>query len=1298
MENVVQIIVSGVDDASHVFRSIRRESGEASAEAKRSLKDLGAELRSVGGAVQGVGTDLTKFVTIPLTALGVGAAKAAADWELAMTGVAKTVDATAAELAVLGDAFIDLSEDIPVSAGELAKIGEAAGQLGIEKSNLLGFTRVMADLGVTTNLSSEEAATALARLANITQMPQTEFDRLGATVVELGNNLATTEREIVEMGLRIAGAGKQVGLTEAQILGLAGALSSVGIEAQAGGTAISRTMVTVAQAVEAGGSKLEQFAVVAGMSSDQFRVAFEQDAATAIVTFIEGLGRMSNAGQSVFGVLEDLELQDIRVRDALLRAAGAGDLMRKSLELGSVAWAENTALTAEADKFYAALTNQFKVLLNEAKNTAAALGGALRPAIDLAMDAARKGLEVIGGLVEWFGQLSPGIRIAVAAMAALAAAVGPVLVVAGSLIGALGGIVAAVGVLTGGAGFGALAAAVASVAAPVAATVGIVAALGAGLVAVWQHSEEFREVVTASFEGVRDAVIPLVDEVRETVEVVFERISDFWEEWGDEILNVVEPIFSAVVEVVEGAVRVIANVIGLVLNVIQGDWDGAWKNILGIFSAVWDAVLGVGREAVELLKGVLVGGVKAIGATLQKAVEDLVAPFRWVYDQVVGNSIIPDLVNEVGSEFVRMKNQAVDTARTMGDGVVGEMQSLAARGVTAVEQLVLGVRRALYEGQQAFATFASNARAALANLDFNAVGQSVQTFVGQSKSALGNLAQAGLGALRQAMDEAKEKAGETGVAMGAFSGSLDSAASAAKKARDEIAGMITDLEEEVATLGMSSRELLEYELRKKGATDATVAQALALQDEVAAFDDAQRAIKENRDAVENLVEELEKQAEKLGVATKATIDQRIAELDLTAAQRERITVLRDQIAQQEFQNEVLRVVAEENKKTAKAERELAREVAAAQDRIEGRLKGIITDALPSWASGWEEHWQLAKDIMTVFEGDIGGILESLLGSFGGWLQNLLGMFQGGFGGILDLGKKLLGGLGGIFEGGFGGLLGKAGGFLGKIGGLFDGGFGGILGKATGFVKDFGGKLLGGLGLGNGVFGSVAKFMGGPWGAAIITGLDLLGIDVGETVAKIGKVAVDGLKVVGEGIIDAGGALLNTYGAVLGGIGDAVGAVLGIGGMSEAEKIAAAGAGTSTGEAARLFREQFGTDPTSFADLGRVNVPITDRTVVQSESLQRARDAGLIGYDPRTDPSSPQYNPGFAAALRGGGGSSVTRIGGGPTGTDRLRAQSAVAGGTVVGSQTLIVKIGEEEIGRRVAPSVTREIKFETGLE
>src|SRR5690606_2049201 len=206
-------------------------------------------MESLGRSMTSVGAEMTKAVSLPMAALGGTALKTSIDFESAFAGVRKTVDATEEEFAELREGILEMSKRIPAAQTTIAGVAEAAGQLGIQVPNILAFTEVMTNLGVATNMTAQDAATALARFANIVQMPQTQFDRLGSTIVELGNNLATTEAEIVEMSLRIAGAGAQVGLAEAEIMGLAGALSSVGIRAEAGGTAISKVMIALASEV-----------------------------------------------------------------------------------------------------------------------------------------------------------------------------------------------------------------------------------------------------------------------------------------------------------------------------------------------------------------------------------------------------------------------------------------------------------------------------------------------------------------------------------------------------------------------------------------------------------------------------------------------------------------------------------------------------------------------------------------------------------------------------------------------------------------------------------------------------------------------------------------------------------------------------------------------------------------------------------------------------------------------------------------------------------------------------------------
>lgn len=317
-------------------------------------------------------------ITSEVAQLGGYVVQTGIQFESAFAGVQKTVDATDEELAGFRQGIRDMAKEIPQTAAEISSVAEAAGQLGIKNEYLLSFSRTMSDLGVATNMSATEAATALARLANIAQMPQENFDRLGSTIVALGNNLATTESEITEMGLRLAGAGSQVGMTEAQILGLAGAISSVGIEADAGGSAVSTVMTKMQLAVEQGGESLEQFANVAGMSAAEFQQAFREDAAHALVSFVEGLGNMESRGQSAIATLADMEITEIRQRDALLRLAGAGNVLSESLGIATQAWDENNALTNEAEQRYQTLESRLQILKNNVDDFAISLYDGIR--------------------------------------------------------------------------------------------------------------------------------------------------------------------------------------------------------------------------------------------------------------------------------------------------------------------------------------------------------------------------------------------------------------------------------------------------------------------------------------------------------------------------------------------------------------------------------------------------------------------------------------------------------------------------------------------------------------------------------------------------------------------------------------------------------------------------------------------------------------------------------------------------------------------------------------------------------
>ena len=345
--------------------------------------------------------------------------QASMDFESAITGVAKTTDLTDSELATMSDSIKALSTEIPATTEEIAAVAEAAGQLGIQKDALLDFTEIMTMLGTATNMTADEAATALARFANITGMATDNYGRLGSVIVDLGNNFATTESEIVAMGTRLASAGKLAGLTEPEIMALAAAMSSVGIEAEAGGTAMTQTLSAIEKAVAKGGDDLAEFARIAGMSSEEFSSAWKNDAMSALTSFIGGLGKLDEQGESTVLVLEDLGLTGIRQSNMLKALGLAADQMTGAVNTANTAWQQNTALTNEANKRYATAQSRLTMMQNAYNNLKVAIGDAYTPALSEAYGVGTKVLNSITAFI----QKNPALVNAITAFAGVIGAV-----------------------------------------------------------------------------------------------------------------------------------------------------------------------------------------------------------------------------------------------------------------------------------------------------------------------------------------------------------------------------------------------------------------------------------------------------------------------------------------------------------------------------------------------------------------------------------------------------------------------------------------------------------------------------------------------------------------------------------------------------------------------------------------------------------------------------------------------------------------------------------------------------------
>lgn len=434
-------------DAMQQTHTAFRNNGGKLADVAQRFNDVGGRVQAFGQKMSGFGDGLSKMTAGLSTGMYL-AGKAAIDFESSFAGVVKTVNGSPEQLNRIRQGFLDLSTQIPVSANELAKIGEVAGQLGIKTENILDFTKTIADLGATTNLSAEEGATSLAQFMAVMGTSQGNIRNLGSSIVELGNNFATNERSIVEMAQRLSGMGKQTNMAEADVLGLAAALSTVGIEAEAGGSAMTQVMNKMQNAVASGGDGLQKFASAAGVSANEFANAFRTRPVEALQMLLKGLDEVKENGGNVNEVLAGLGITGIREADAIKRLAGAlnGDSgLGKALDIANKGWKENNALTKEASIRYQTSASKLKMAKNEIQKMAIEMGSQLLPKLAQALTASKPLVNSLGNMMLWFSKLPTAVQLATLGFGPFMSVLGRVTTGIGSGVKAIGSFVKWVG-------------------------------------------------------------------------------------------------------------------------------------------------------------------------------------------------------------------------------------------------------------------------------------------------------------------------------------------------------------------------------------------------------------------------------------------------------------------------------------------------------------------------------------------------------------------------------------------------------------------------------------------------------------------------------------------------------------------------------------------------------------------------------------------------------------------------------------------------------------------------------------
>lgn len=585
-------------DISGFLSGLQSAQSQANTASKNIATTIGNNLQSAGKSMTSAGSTLTKTVTTPVLGLGTAAVKVTSDFESAMSKVSAISGATGGDLDALNKKAQEMGAKTKFSATESAEAFTYMAMAGWKTEDMLsGIDGIMSlaaadglDLATTSDIVTD-ALTAFGLSAS----DSGHFADVLAKASSNANTNVSMLGESFKYAAPVAGALGYSAEDTAIALGL---MANAGIKGSQGGTALRGSLTRLIKPTDEAAVLMEQY----GLSM------------TNADGSMKSLGEVMNMLRDKLGGLTEAEQAQVAAQifgqeamSGMLAIINASD--SDYAKLTDAIYDADGAAQQMADTMLDNLSGQLTLLKSALEGLAIQFGEILMPYI-------KQFVTWLQSLTQKLQELTPEQKEQIVKWAAIAAAIGPVLMVLGKLTSSVGSIITTFGKIPGAiakakSAFTAVSAAIGGISAPVVAVVAVIGVLIAAFANLWKTNEEFRNKMTAIWDGIKSkfesfaqGIVDRLNALGFDFENFGEVVKAIWNGFCSLLAPIFEGVFNQVSVILGSVLDALTGIFDVFIGIFTGNWDQAWQGVKEIFGAVWDLIKGTFESWAMAFKGI----------------------------------------------------------------------------------------------------------------------------------------------------------------------------------------------------------------------------------------------------------------------------------------------------------------------------------------------------------------------------------------------------------------------------------------------------------------------------------------------------------------------------------------------------------------------------------------------------------------------------------------------------------------------------------------------------------------------